>query len=272
MTDGLYIVLLALVGLAGGSFLTVLVTRGPIIWEFVDRPTDLPDRYGLALPRSHCPQCKAPIIFPWLIPIAGYLLSRGQCRHCRGQIPRLYPALEVAGLSLGLIGAVVMPTWYAGATFLIFGLSMIAAGVIDARTGYLPDAITLPLIGVGLALSIIPVFAPWPQAMAGAVVGYGSFWALGAVFKKLRGIEGLGLGDAKLLAAIGSFVGVYALPFVVLFASASALIVIAGRAAYHRAPPSAGTEIRFGPYLAAAGGAVVLIGMSIPAPIFSLYR
>ncbi|MGV6821007.1 MAG: prepilin peptidase [Parvularcula sp.] len=270
MINGYFIGLLGLLGLAGGSFLTVLVTRGPIRWGLVDRPDGLPDGYGLAVPRSHCPHCKTQIQLPWLIPIVGYLLLRGRCRHCRVQIPRLYPALEVAGLSLGLIGAVVMPTWYGGVAYLGFGLSTLAASVIDARTGYIPDAITFPLISLGLGLSLVPVFSPWPAAAIGAAVGYGSFWALGFVFKKVRGIDGLGLGDAKLLAAIGAFVGVFALPFVVLGASATALIVMGARALLGGSALRADAEIRFGPYLATAGLVVLTIGATAFPRLLSL--
>lgn len=123
-------------------------------------------------------------------------------------------------------------------------------GVIDLRSGRLPDRLTLPLVAIGLILNAyIDQGLPVP-AIAGAVAGFGTFWLIGTVYFTLRGVDGLGLGDAKLLAAGGAWLGVGDLPFLVLLAAAGALahaVVLGGMRTGNLRRPLA-----FGPWLAAA--------------------
>ena len=217
----------AFLGLIGSSFVSVLIHRGPVIWGLIEVPASLPRPYSLARPRSHCPHCSHKLSATDLIPLFGFLRQGGRCRYCGVPISRLYPALELAGACAGAIAAFCFAAPLPAGMALIFLLSLLALAVIDAQTGYLPDAITLPLIGLGLILSIGDVFIPWTAALWGAGLGYGVFWGISTLYQLIRRQEGLGLGDAKLLAAIGSFTGPFALPFVVLAAAISALMAIA---------------------------------------------
>ena len=139
----------------------------------------------------------------------------------------------------------------------IFGWTLIALAFIDLDTGYLPDALTLPLIVGGVAFNTVDLFAPWPHAIFGAVIGYWAFWLVGKAFKRWRGYEGLGLGDAKLLSAIGAWTGWQLLPAAVFLAAATTLLVVVVQSA-PKGGPDKKQEIPFGPGLAAAGFAALM--------------
>ncbi len=149
------------------------------------------------------------------------------------------------------------------AAILFWGL--IALTAIDWETGYLPDAITLPLIAMGLIANIGDRFASFPDALIGAAAGYGAFRLIAWGFERLRGIEGLGQGDAKLLAAIGAWAGWTALAPTVFVA---ALLGLAGVAIahLHGHKMAAQTPIAFGPALAAAGAIVFTVFTSSGVP------
>ena len=116
--------------------------------------------------------------------------------------------------------------------------------VIDARTFRLPDALTLPLIALGLGFGVTQNILP--NALIGAVIGYAGFVGLELFYKRFRGIDGLGRGDAKLLAAGGAWCGWYGLAFIILIASASGL----AHALYLSGDKNQQTRIPFGPHLA----------------------
>ena len=132
-----------------------------------------------------------------------------------------------------------------GGATIALAVILVRASLVDLRSYRLPDQYVLPLIPMGLGVSAIRL-AHWPvEAALGAVAGFGVFYLIGEIFYRLRGIDGLGVGDAKLLAAAGAWVGLWALPLVVLMASVGALAValIAGQA---------NGRIAFGPYLSGA--------------------
>ena len=243
-------IIIASVGLGAilGSFLNVVIHRGPRLWGLVDGPP----RGNLSTPNSYCPACQAPI--PWfrLIPIASYFLQKGRCAACGSAISPRYPAVEtlgaiVAGAAVSAFGA----SWAAFAAA-CFGWALIALAFIDLETGYLPDAITFPLGIAGLGANALSLFVPFSQAVIGAAAGSGAFWLIGAAFEKIRGKEGLGHGDAKLLAAIGVWGGWAILPMVVLIAAATTLGAVAIQRAL-RKKLSINEPIPFGPGLCAAG-------------------
>jgi leader peptidase (prepilin peptidase)/N-methyltransferase len=132
----------------------------------------------------------------------------------------------------------------AASAFLAVGLLRLA--LIDHQTGRLPDRWTLPLIVAGLLINTVIVGGIPTAAVWGALLGYGAFWAIGTAFYHLRGTEGLGLGDAKLFAASGAWLGVWMLPSMLLVAALTGLFV----AVCSNSPRA--KEIRFGPYLAAS--------------------
>jgi leader peptidase (prepilin peptidase)/N-methyltransferase len=248
-------------GAALGSFLNVVIHRGPALWKLVDES----DRGNLAFPRSYCPSCRETIRWPHLIPLAGYAMLGGKCANCQAQISLRYPLVELAGAASATVALLVFGATTAAWLAFIFFLFLIALGVIDFETGFLPDALTLPLIALGLLANALGFFSTAPvAAILGAVIGYGAFRLIDMVFLRLRGIEGLGQGDAKLLAAFGAWLGWAALPPVVFLAAIMALIGT-GLAALRGANIERETPIPFGPALAAAGAlAMIAHGLRLP--------
>ena len=258
-----------------GSFLNVVIHRLPIMldrqWRDHARELVAPDAdsavkteslpegpFNLLVPRSRCPHCHVEIKAHQNIPILSYLLLGGKCAHCKARISPRYPIVE---LGTAVLSAAVV--WHFGwhwqtLAALVLTWALIALTVIDLDHQLLPDIITLPLLWLGLLLSLAwhaGLTPPAPtdprSAILGAAAGYLSLWLVSWVFKLITGKEGMGYGDFKLLAAIGAFLGWKMLPAVILLSSLVGatvgilLIVLAGRGRH--------IPIPFGPYLAAAG-------------------
>jgi leader peptidase (prepilin peptidase)/N-methyltransferase len=261
MTDLLLYTFAALVvGLCVGSFLNVVIHRLPRMmergWraqcaELRDEPVPEEPAYNLVVPRSACPSCGHRITALENVPVVSWLALRGRCSACKTRIPARYPIIEILG---GLLAAYAIyhfgPT-AKGLAACVLLWTLLALTAIDADTQLLPDDLTLPLLWAGLIANLWGTFAPIGSAVIGAVAGYLSLWAVYWVFKLVRGREGMGYGDFKLLAALGAWLGWQMLPLVVLLSSVVgalvgiALILFKGRD--HSIP------IPFGPYLAVAG-------------------
>ncbi|WP_428409162.1 prepilin peptidase [Hyphococcus sp.] len=254
----------AALGAILGSFLNVLIYRGPVFWNLVDAET----RGNLVFPSSYCPSCRTPVGALHLIPLASYFMLKGKCAGCRAPIPLRYPLVEFAGVLAGIAALALFGlTLNAGAAFVFF-LFLISLGVIDAETGFLPDALTLPLVALGIIVNALDLLNSAPgAAVLGAIIGYGAFRLVDMIFLRLRGIEGLGQGDAKLLAAFGAWFGWPVLPSIVFLAAIMALIGV-GIAAWGGAKIGRETPVPFGPALAAAGAAA-MIGHGLNLPYFS---
>jgi len=254
--------LCAVLGLAIGSFLNVVIHRLPQMlkrqWEaecseLQGHEPAAAARYNLLVPRSTCPACNHHIPPLQNIPLASYLFLRGQCAACGTRIPMRYPFVEaLSGVITAYIGWRFGVSWSALATML-FVWGMIALAFIDLDTFYLPDCITLPLLWLGLLVQLLGVY---PQigleaAVIGALAGYLSLWSVFWLFKLATGKEGMGYGDFKLLAAIGAWLGWKALPLVILLSSLVGAVIGIGLIVARRQ----GREmpIPFGPYLVAAG-------------------
>jgi leader peptidase (prepilin peptidase)/N-methyltransferase len=230
-----------------GSFIGVLILR-------------LPDDRPVALSRSRCDRCDAVLGPGDLAPLISYALLRGRCRHCGAPIGWFYPAVELAALGVAIAAAALSPPGAVGWNAL-FGWALLALAWIDSRTGLLPDRLTLPLTLAGFAQAWF-LEADIAASLIGAVAGYGFVWLIEVAYRRLRGREGIGLGDAKLLAAAGAWLGWEALPVTVLGASVAALAFVAARMARGRAMDR-NTEIPFGPFLALAMWAARLLSNSL---------
>ena len=257
-------------GLMVGSFLNVVIHRLPLMMErdwqaqsrdYLGEPPVEETPLTLATPGSRCPCCGHRIRFYENIPVLSYLWLRGKCASCQTSISTRYPLIE---LLTGVLSVVV--AWHFGfglqaGAALLLTWALIALSMIDIDRQLLPDAITLPLLWLGLALSLFPVFADMRSSLVGAIAGYLSLWTVYQLFKLVTGKEGMGFGDFKLLAALGAWMGWQALPVIVILSSAvgallgGAMIAIQGR---DRAQP-----IPFGPYLAIAGWIALLWGERI---------
>jgi len=240
-------------GLLAGSFLNVVIYRGPQMWNLIDGH----DRGNFAFPRSSCPSCGATISPLHLVPVVGFLLLRGHCGACTKSISLRYPVVELLGGMAVLVAAVLFgPTPTAGLAALFF-LFLIALAAVDYETGYLPNALTLPLVAIGIVANGFDLFVPFVDAIIGAAVGYLVFRAIDFAFLKLRGIEGLGQGDAKLLAALGAWLGWVALAPTVFIAAILGLVAV-GIMRLKGQTVSGDMAIAFGPALAGAAAIMMI--------------
>lgn len=264
---------LVLFGLIVGSFLNVVIYRLPIMMEREWRaqcrellgqgadPDDQTEPFNLIVPRSRCPSCSRPITAAQNIPLISYILMRGRCACSEQRISLRYPLVELAG---GLTAGVV--AWHFGfgwqALFAaVFTWALIALSVIDLNTQLLPDAITLPMIWLGLLCNYFGLYTDLKSALLGAVAGYLSLWLVYQSFKLLSGKEGMGFGDFKLLAMLGAWMGWQLLPVTIIFSSLVGAVVGVGLMVFRAHDRD--VPIPFGPYLAGAGWIGLLWGSDI---------
>ena len=256
-----------LVGLCVGSFLNVVAHRLPQMLErdwrrecrtlLALEPEPEPAPLSLVRPASRCPACGA-AIKPWHnIPVVSWLALRGRCASCAAPISVQYPLVEAL---TGLLSAYCALRFGWGAQLaaaLALTWALVALSVIDLRTQLLPDAITLPLLWLGLLLSLRGTFVPPAASIVGAAAGYLSLWLVYHAFRLATGKEGMGHGDFKLLAALGAWFGWQALPMLVLLSAVVGAIVGIGLIVLRGHDRN--VPIPFGPYLALAGW-LVLVG------------
>ena len=284
---------LAILGLAVGSFLNVVVHRLPAMLErqwwgdvaaqladsdayrrtFGVAPTEDLLLSGKALqqrmealpaltlsrPASRCPSCGHAIRWHENIPVLGWLRLRGRCSACGSGISPRYPLTEAltaalfAGVAWRIGPQPVALLWCA------FVAILVALSSIDWDTTVLPDALTLPLLWGGLAASALGLGLTPQASIIGAVVGYLALWSVYWLFKLTTGKEGMGYGDFKLLAAMGAWLGWQAILPIVLMASvigaAVGLLMKVGGALRE------GRYVPFGPFLAGGGLVVLLLGL-----------
>lgn len=248
-------------GALAGSFLNVIIHRGPALWGLVDAPDG---GFGNFLgPRSYCPHCRAPINYVLLVPIVSYVVLRGHCAECGEQIPARYPLVEVAAALHAVIVVALFGLTGMAAFAALFGWVLLALAVIDWETGYLPDWMTGALALGGLSANALSMFSPPIDALIGAAAGVFIFWAIGAAWRRWRSVDALGLGDAKLLGALGAWMGWEALPVIVLAGSLASLAGV-GLSNLRGSSIGASDAIPFGPGLA-FGGYIVFLIMQISA-------
>jgi leader peptidase (prepilin peptidase)/N-methyltransferase len=248
-------------GLLVGSFLNVVILRLPrrLEWQWKAEARELlelPEAYepappGIVVESSHCPHCGHKLAAWENVPLLSFLLLRGKCRSCGARISWQYPLVEA--LTGVLFAACVWQfgVGMAGALALCFTAALVALAGIDLRTTLLPDAITLPLLWLGLLASLVTVFVDPVQALLGAAFGYLSLWSVYWLFKLVTGKEGMGAGDFKLLAALGAWCGAASLLGILLVSSAVGAVI--GGAWLLLRGKDRSTQIPFGPYLAIAG-------------------
>jgi len=259
---------LALLGLLIGSFLNVVIHRMPLMMERGWRidsaellEVEIPEtpEITLSTPRSRCPACGHQIRWYENIPVVSWLVLSGKCSACKAPISLRYPAIEV--LTAALFAGVGMHFGAHPTTLLWCGLvaTIIALAFIDLDTSFLPDDLTLPLMWAGIvsaALGWIPVTLA--ASVGGAVAGYLSLWFVFHAYRLIRGKEGMGAGDFKLLAALGAWMGWQAVPSIILLSSAVGAIVGIALIVFRQHDRE--VPIPFGPYLAGGGVAALFFG------------
>lgn len=190
--------------------------------------------------------------------MVSWLILRGRCRRCGSPISPVYPAVEILAATIALWGYAVCEGW-ATVWGAVLGWQLLALGAIDARTMLLPRVLTTGLIGSGLAVAFIAT-PGWPvDQLVGALAGYLAFQTIAAAYRHLRRREGMGAGDAKLLAGLGAWIGWQGLPTVVTYAAFCAFLFLAIRRV-GGARLGADTALPFGPFLALGGWLVWLYG------------
>ena len=264
-----WIVAAGLFGLAVGSFLNVVIYRLPVMMErqwhadahatlHPEAQIQAAERFDLIAPRSRCPSCGHQIRWWENIPVLSYLILRGRCSSCHATISPRYPLVE---LITALLTAAVVVRWGASGdslAYIVLLWALITLALIDFDTTLLPDSITLPLLWLGLLWHAWLHPEQLSSAVWGAVVGYLALWTVYQGFKLLTGKEGMGFGDFKLLAALGAWFGVAALLPIILLSSICGAVI--GIALQLLKLTERGRPIPFGPFLAAAGILLLLIG------------
>lgn len=218
-----------------------------------------PDRLvEWATARSRCPACGTTLAWYDLVPIWSFLLLRGRCRLCRARIDPAELGVELAALVPAVLAVALLEPLAAFLAACV-GWILLAAALVDRRTLLLPDLLTLPLLAAGLLGAWAGLAPASPLGgLAGALLGFAGTALIGELYHRLRGREGLGLGDAKLLAAAGAWLGPAPLPLVLLVGAASALLAALATGA-HRRPDE---PIPFGPWLALGFWSVLLIELA----------
>jgi leader peptidase (prepilin peptidase)/N-methyltransferase len=274
-----FVVVVFLFSLLIGSFLNVVIYRLPLMMEREWRAqceevaampvSEIPEGpFDLMVPRSRCTSCKAQITALQNIPVISYLFLGGKCANCKAPISARYPIVEFFTAALTALVAWRFGFGWETAAALLLTFALVALSLIDFDHQIIPDSISLPLLWIGLTLSLFHpqagasvLFVAPKTALIGALAGYLSLWSVYHLFKMVTGKEGMGYGDFKLLAALGAWLGWQMLPLIIMLSAAVgavigiALIVIKGR--------DKNVPIPFGPYLAAAGWIAMLWGQQI---------
>ncbi len=262
-----------------GSFLNVVIHRLPIMMEREWREQadelqktppehDIPEgRFDLVAPRSRCPSCGELITAMQNIPVLSYLFLKGRCANCNTSISVRYPLVELMTAVLAAICAWHFGVGWEALMAIILTVTLIAVAMIDADTQLIPDSIVLPLMWLGLAMSLFhsisggTLFISPTDAIVGAMAGYLTLWSVFWLFKLVTGKDGMGYGDFKLLAALGAWLGWQQLPIIILMSAVVGavinIVMIVARGKDRSIP------IPFGPYLAAAGWITMLWGETI---------
>ncbi len=246
-----------LIGLVVGSYLNVLAHR-------------LPLGVSTVTPRSRCPACGAAIRVRDNLPVVSWLLLRGRCRDCRTPISARYPLIEATAgiLFAGCVARFGFTPRAAVAAILVALLLALAA--IDSRHFLLPDKLTLPGLAVGLAAQFaLPDGSP-VRGLSGALIGAGILLALAGAWELLRGVEGMGLGDVKMLAMVGAFLGVGGVLVTLIVGTLGG--AVAGLAMVARGRGDLQAELPFGLFLAGGGLLALFFGEPLVASYLGLLR
>ena len=255
-------VLAGLLGLCVGSFLNVVIYR-------------VPNGMSLATPSSHCPRCK--YVLKWYdnVPVLSYLFLGGKCRKCKVRIPVRYTLVEIANMLLWLLCVYLL--WDRSVVLCV--LSAIASSVflcvffIDLEHKLIFDRFVIILAALGIVWMFFDTDFVWYSHLIGGVAGFAAFWLIGYLFYKLRGIEGLGGGDVKLVGAAGLLLGWERMLLSVLIASilASIVLIFATKIAQKRGNDDADSrEYPFAPFLTLGFTVSMFFGTKIIAAYLSL--
>lgn len=236
--------LIVVLGLCLGSFLNVVIHR-------------FPRGISLSRPRSRCPKCMQPILPRDNVPVLGYILLRGRCRHCHEPISFRYPLVEILGAASLVAATALSDDFLTGVLRSGFLLAMLAVVYIDLDHGIIPDMITLP--GTALGFAAAPLLGVgWVDSGLGILIGAGWLLLVFTLYRIVRGVEGLGGGDIKLAAMLGAWLGWQGMLASLLLGSFFGMLV--GAYIILRRRGSGQTSLPYGPFLGPAAAAVLIVG------------
>lgn len=276
------LVVFALLGLCVGSFLNVVIHRIPLMmvasWrqecsQFMSQQADMPLEHTSALtqvvsgdapitlstPASRCPHCAHKIRWYENIPLISWLVLRGRCSDCQAPISIRYPIVELVTALLSALVIYQFGVTAAGVFALVLVWTLIALTGIDFDTQLLPDRLTFPLAGLGLAVNSQSWFVSPTESIWGLLLGFLSLWVVVKIFYLITKKHGMGQGDFKLLAVMGAWLGPMMLPLIILLSSLLGSIV--GIILMRKQGES--KPFAFGPYIAIAGIIALLYGSDI---------
>ena len=232
------LLLVSVLGALWGSFANVCIYR-------------LPLRGGVVKGRSFCPKCKKKIFWYENIPILSYLILGGKCSKCKKIISFQYLLVESISIFSFLLIYYFFGVSLTTILLIILFLSFIVIFFIDLKHYIIPDILTFPMMVLGFLKSfdpnLNPLFPNYINSLLGGIIGYGIIWLLILFYKKIRNKEGMGLGDAKILAVVGFWFGWVSIPFVIFLSSTIALIVVIPDLLKKKKKLT--SQIPFGPYI-----------------------
>jgi len=232
------LLVVAILGSLWGSFANVCIYR-------------LPLRGGVVKGRSFCPKCKKKILWYENIPIISYLILGGKCSKCKKKISSQYLLVESISIISFLIIYYFFGISLTSALLMILFLSFLIIFFIDLKHYIIPNVLTFPMMVLGFLKSFDPnlnsIFPNFINSLIGGVFGYLIIWFIILFYKKIRNKEGMGLGDAKLLAVVGFWFGWVSIPFIIFLSSATALIIVIPDLL--KKSKKLSSQIPFGPYI-----------------------
>ena len=284
------LVVFGLLGLCVGSFLNVVIHRMPLMmiysWrqecsQFMSQQADMPPEHTIPLtdivaadtpitlsrPASRCPHCAHKIKWYENIPLISWLLLRGRCSNCKTAIGLRYPLVELVTALLSILVIYQFGVSAAGLSALVLVWTLVALTGIDFDTQLLPDRLTFPLAGLGLAVNSQGWFVSPTQSIWGLLLGFLSLWIVVKIFYLITKKHGMGQGDFKLLAVLGAWLGPMMLPLIILLSSLLGSIV--GIILMKKQGES--KPFAFGPYIAIAGIVALLYGSDIVSWYLGMY-
>ncbi|HEX5475759.1 MAG TPA: A24 family peptidase [Vicinamibacterales bacterium] len=248
MTAPVVIAALAIAGLAVGSFLNVCIHR-------------IPRRESIVWPGSHCATCQRPLAWYENVPLASYAVLRGRCRTCGASIALRYPAVEAITAAAFVLEYLAIGWTPLLAVRLLFVAVLIVLFAIDLEHQILPNVITLPGIVVGLACALL-LPPGLRDALIGVLVGGGVLFLIAEAYYRIRGEEGMGMGDVKMLAMVGAFLGWKLTLLTLILASFAGsligVVILATRRGGMKAALPFGTFLAIGAFIASAVGQDIL--------------
>ncbi len=264
-----------------GSFLNVVIYRLPIMLEREWRSQAISfedssiERFNLLLPRSHCVHCNELITIFHNIPVLSFLYLKGRCANCNKSISLRYPFVELLTGFLLTITAIHFNFGIEALMAAILTAILIVVSMIDKDTQIIPDSIVIPLLWMGLSISLIhpltntsKLFISPSDAIIGALVGYLSLWSVFWTYKLCTGKDGLGYGDFKLLAALGAWLGWQQILFIIMLSAITGLLINFALIIFLKKDRN--TPIPFGPYLSFSGWIAMIWSEEIKNYYFNL--